>query len=533
MKQNNRKVDIIVPIYNAYEELVKCVESIEKWTDLEENRLILINDKSSDERVGTFLNKIQKNNIIVKNNVENQGFSANINLGMEQSDENDVILLNSDTVVTKGWVEKLRKCAYSDITIATVTPLSNNATLCSVPDFLEENKLPEGYSLDEYAELIEKISLKRYPEIPVSHGFCMYVKREVIKKIGNFDAETFEKGYGEENDFCYRAIQAGYYHVMCDDTFILHTGTSSFMSEEKRKYIEEHEKIIDSRYPVENHNVRVHCRDNPNALVSENIRFWIGYNKREKRKTILYLVQSDFRPDAKDNVGGTQLHVKDLTMGLRHQYDILVAARNENDLNVTLYTEEEQFSFKYYIGEKGAYRQFRSKKIAELYGKILDNFSVDVVHVHHTIGLTLEMFYEASKREIPLFATIHDFYFVCPTTDLMSNENKLCIGNENNEEACRNCLKCRTGIATTVPYLDIWRKENSDALKLVQKIFTPSESAKRVFTSYFKELEEKVTVIEHGSDPMQCSSCIKEVGEKFNVAFLGGINVAKVYKNVT
>ena len=245
----NLKVDIIIPIYNAYDEVVRCIESIKKWTDLEKNRLILVNDNSPDERIKTFLDQLKLTNTIVIHNENNKGFSANINIGMAQSDQNDVILLNSDTVVTQNWIEKLVKCAYSDKAIATVTPLSNNATLCSVPDFLQENKVPDEYTVDEYAELIERISLRKYPEIPVAHGFCMYVKREVIDKIGNFDAETFGRGYGEETDFCFRAIEVGYHHVMCDDTFILHTGTSSFVSEEKRKYIEAHEKIINDRYP--------------------------------------------------------------------------------------------------------------------------------------------------------------------------------------------------------------------------------------------------------------------------------------------
>ena len=63
----------------------------------------------------------------------------------------------------------------------------------------------------------------------------MFVKREVIDKVGYFDAETFGRGYGEENDFCYRAEQLGYHHVMCDNTFIYHSGTGSFLTEEKRE----------------------------------------------------------------------------------------------------------------------------------------------------------------------------------------------------------------------------------------------------------------------------------------------------------
>lgn len=525
----DKKVDIIIPIYNAFDELTRCMESIWKWTDLNNNRLILINDKSPDERIQKYLDEIQHENVVVVHNKENRGFPANINIGMAQSEENDVVLLNSDTVVTKGWLEKLRICAYSECMIASVTPLSNNATLCSVPNFCEENLVPDGYTVDEYAELIEKISMKKYPQIPVGHGFCMYVKREVIKKIGDFDAETFGRGYGEENDFCYRAIEAGYHHVMCDDTFILHTGTSSFVSEEKRKAIEMHERILDERYPELMQNVRIHCRDNPNAFVQENVKLWIKLNRMEKRETIMYLVQADFREDALDNVGGTQLHVKDLVFGVRKNFDVVVAARNGVYLNVTLYTREEQYFFKYYIGTQPVYEQFRSEQFAELYGKILDNFGVDCVHIHHTIGLTLELFYEARKRKLPIYATMHDYYYVCPTVKMLDQSDELCVGKAD-EEKCKQCLNKHCGIAMTIPYISIWREENLAALRLVNRIFVPSLSAKNIVGSYFDELQNKIEIIEHGAELILPEKISREEKKTFNVAFLGGISVAKGYR---
>ena len=100
-------VDIIIPIYNAYDDLCKCLQSVYRYTDLEENRLILINDNSSDIRIQPYLNNQANKNIIVIHNKENRGFSNNINLGIDQSKERDVILLNSDTIVTKNWVEKI------------------------------------------------------------------------------------------------------------------------------------------------------------------------------------------------------------------------------------------------------------------------------------------------------------------------------------------------------------------------------------------------------------------------------------------
>ena len=252
-----READIIIPIYNAYDDLKICISSILKYTDMKKHRLILVNDASPDKRISPYIRSLETERVIVLENKDNLGFSGSINHGIEVSKNRDVILLNSDTIVTSDWVEKIIECAYTDESIATVTPLSNNATLCSVPEFLAENQLPEGYSLEQYANLVEAVSMCLYPRIPVANGFCMFIKREVIEKIGLFDKETFQRGYGEENDFCYRAEQVGYHHVMCDNTYIYHTGTTSFLNDEKRKYIEVHQKILAERYPEQNHRIPI------------------------------------------------------------------------------------------------------------------------------------------------------------------------------------------------------------------------------------------------------------------------------------
>ena len=220
-------IDIIVPVYNALEDLKLCVESLKKHTDLQLDRVILIDDKSPDAAVYHYLKEAEMPGMVVLQNEKNLGFSGTVNRGLQQSCR-DVVLLNADTIVTANWVDKLVACAYSDAAIGTVTPFSNNATLCSIPNFCEENTVPQGMSIDSYAALIERCSLKKYPRITVAVGFCMYIKREVIQRVGLFDAETFQRGYGEENDFCWRAEQMGYTHVLCDDTYIYHSGTVSF-----------------------------------------------------------------------------------------------------------------------------------------------------------------------------------------------------------------------------------------------------------------------------------------------------------------
>lgn len=271
----SQQIDIIVPVYNGLEDVKKCVDSVKKNTDLSRHRLILVDDKSPDKDVLPYLKSVESEAVHVIESPVNEGFSASVNKGMKYSDR-DVILLNSDTIVTRGWVEKMIACAYSKRAAATVTPLSNAATLCSVPEFLQDNPLPEGYSAEKMGDLVEHCSIRRYPRVTVAVGFCMYIKREVLEKIGYFDAETFGKGYGEENDFCHRAEQQGYMHLMCDDTFIYHKGTASFESEEKKKLLEEHERILRERYPEYVQRNGQYCMKNPNRDLQENIKVYLN-----------------------------------------------------------------------------------------------------------------------------------------------------------------------------------------------------------------------------------------------------------------
>lgn len=513
-------VDIIIPIYNAFEDLELCLNSLYKFTDLKHNRLILINDNSSDERIIPFLNQQMKPNVIVIHNETNKGFSNNVNIGLSQSNVNDVILLNSDTILTANWVEKMMECAYSSETIGTVTPLSNNATLCSVPKLFQENKLPDGMDLDQAAAIVEQCSLKKYPQITVANGFCMLIKREVINLVGNFDAETFGRGYGEENDFCNRAEQMGYIHVMCDDTYIYHNGTKSFVSKEKEKYIEAHQKILYDRYPKQMYVNERHVAANPNRLIGENIGFFWSINNG--KKNILYVLQSDFREGAENNVGGTQMHVKHLTEGLKENNNIFVAAINGRYLQVTAYIGNGEYRYRFFVGDKADYFRFRDRNFAKIFREIYIAFRIDLVHVHHLLTMSLDVIYVADKLNIPVIFTAHDFWCICPNISLRNSDGELCLSKENNH--CKKCLAQNLKIYEKNTYIETWRREFHAALGLCKAVIVPSESTKKILCEYYPDLVDRIRVIYHGLDIEKQVRIPKRIEECIGIS-LGDWNV--------
>lgn len=487
------EVDIVIPIYNGYEDIQLCMDSIKKHTDLTRHRVLLINDCSPDERILPYLQSMQDEHIVLISNEKNMGFSANVNKGMQYSDR-DVILLNSDTIVTEGWVEKIIACAYREPEIATVTPLSNSATLCSIPVMCQDNRIPSNCTIDELGALVEKYSLKKYPRITVAVGFCMFIKREVINLVGTFDAETYERGYGEENDFCNRAEQYGYKHVMCDDTFVYHKGTASFNTKEKRKLCEAHDRILWERYPQQMQNNHIYCVTNPDQDIRDNIILQLKL--KNDRKNLLYVLQSDFREDGIDHVGGTQFHVKDLTMGLKEEYNVFVLAREDAYMRLTGYIDQERYTFLFYVGKPSPFPVFKDSTCKKLYEDILTYFNIQLIHIHHTLNHSFDLYKAADEKNIPVLLTMHDYYYVCPNVKLYDHEGRFCPGCDKKD--CVECLKRTVGIARQVPYIDFWRKQCRTVLQICRKVIFPSAEARDIVLKFYPELKEKTVVIEHG-----------------------------------
>lgn len=220
-------VCVVVPVFNAPEELDACLASVAATVGPDTDVLI-IDDASTDPATEIVINHWKARasaGWTFESNSINRGFVATANTGMRAC-ENDVVLLNSDTVVTPGWIEGLRRCLASDPSIATATPWTNNGEIASIPGFCQVNPVPRD--LPRVAEVIARAGTAYYPEIPTAVGFCMALSRNAIEQVGFFDEVLFGKGYGEENDFSLRAVNQGLRNVLCDDVYIAHLGGRSF-----------------------------------------------------------------------------------------------------------------------------------------------------------------------------------------------------------------------------------------------------------------------------------------------------------------
>jgi GT2 family glycosyltransferase len=218
---------IIIPVHNAPDELNACLASLRRNTP-EDVEGLLIDDASDDPSIQPMLQRwLADAGPLWRLEVlpQNIGFVGAVNHGMEMT-QGDVVLLNSDTLLTPGWLEGLQQCLASNVAIATATPWTNNGEIVSLPDFCRSNPLPAN--ADGVARVIAATGMPTYPEIPTAVGFCMAISRAALNQLGMFDQELFGLGYGEENDFCMRARQAGWKNVLCDSVYVGHVGGSSF-----------------------------------------------------------------------------------------------------------------------------------------------------------------------------------------------------------------------------------------------------------------------------------------------------------------
>ena len=234
--QKTRAIDVIVCVHDALDDVQRCLESISRARNDNQHRLIIVDDGSTSltaEYLKRFSDatpycELHRNNVA-------QGYSKAANRGLASATADLTILLNSDTIVTENWTEKLSDAVFSTPGIGIVGPLSNAASYQSIPDYrgvgdqTAINALPSDLTPEDMNRNCEQWTAAHIlPRVPLIHGFCFGITRPVIDKIGYFDEDNFPRGYGEENDYCFRATDAGFGLVVATHTYIFHAKSKSY-----------------------------------------------------------------------------------------------------------------------------------------------------------------------------------------------------------------------------------------------------------------------------------------------------------------
>ncbi len=242
-------VSILIVTHNSAEFVAPCLESIRDCTAYPAYEVIVVDNASSDataEIVGRYEEADRR--IGVTRLTENTGFAAGNNLAARQASGEYLIMLNVDTVVTSGWIERMLRHVRRDPSIGIICPVTNFAG--------NEIKINVDYSdarqMRNFALKVAREEQGRTTEIDVAPLYCALIPRRVWEQAGELD-EGFGLGMYEDDDFSVRVRRAGYRVTVAEDCFIHHFGQGSFSkmrSEEYQAIFESNRKRFEEKWKV-------------------------------------------------------------------------------------------------------------------------------------------------------------------------------------------------------------------------------------------------------------------------------------------
>lgn len=444
-------VDVIVPVYKGLADTQRCILSALGSQCATPWRLVVINDASPEPEVTAWLREIAaaEPRMLLLENPENLGFVGTVNRGMALSPEADVLLLNSDTEVANDWLDRLCATAHAHPLNGTVTPFSNNATICSYPRFCEANTLPAGHTTASLDTLVSKTCPGVAVEVPTGIGFCMYIRRDCLKAVGLFDVPNFGKGYGEENDFCCRAHALGWRNLHALDTFVLHSGGVSFGASKSQRELDAMETLR-----------RLHP-----GYEGAVMRFIAADPAQPYRRAIdIARLQASPLPKVlcvlHDRAGGTLRHVRELASSLSQSALLLALTPAPGErVRLSMALSAEELALEFHV-----HQQFDA--LVSLLGTI----GVSLVHFHHLLGHSAIVQTLPERLGVPFDFTAHDHFSYCPQISLTDHRNQYC--EEKGVDQCKACL-AKSPAPGGVDIVT-WRDTNREFLRHARHILAPS-----------------------------------------------------------
>jgi glycosyltransferase involved in cell wall biosynthesis len=309
-------------------------------------------------------------------------------------------------------------------------------------------------------------------------GFCMYLRAEALYETGVFDEEKFGRGYGEENDWCLRALDRGFRHLCACDVFVEHLGGVSFGKREKAQLVQRNLAVLTSEYPEYTQVVRAFIRKDPLAAARNSIgRVRLTARLKGFTRRVVFVTHG--------LGGGIDAHCRDLTERLEGEGVAVLTLAPSGAHGLELRFGDIRLGY----------------RRTEMLGTVaadLRALGVSFVHLHSDIGYEGDVWELPWKLGVPFDVTVHDYLAICPRVNLTNPEGRYC--REPSDPA--ECQRC---IAVHRPYLGLearygklggsvvsWRAVYGDRLFGARKVFVPNEDVAERFGRYFPDLPVEV-----------------------------------------
>lgn len=503
------KIDIVIPVYNGFNFLDNLFNSIEKNTDLN-YRIFAVNDCSTDERIQPLLNnwnKVFGSKMTIINNETNLGFVKSVNAALKQT-TNHVVLINTDVILPKNWASRLLYPIVTEQNVGSVTPFTNSAAIFSIPKMGQNNDFTGD--LEEVNTVIQTINTPyQNIKLPTGVGFCMAMNRNIINNIGLLD-EIFGRGYGEENDWCQRAIQRGYINTIAANLFVWHQHGGTFISDEKEKLIRDHMSILKKRYPRYDEDVQKTIGDG--RFLSLRFIGEVLYFSAIAEKCEVWFTHTWG--------GGTEIYIKRQFDNLKAD-TLCIEVKNDKCNCTTLTFLYKDYSNSILIDMDDAVLILTHlKKVNRV---VLNNLA----SYFDPIATLDKICYLKKKLNAKLSFLGHDLFPICPSINMINYENVYC--NINNFSSCEKCFhKINTeGKMKVNCSIQKWHSAWNKFLSYeVDEIILFSKSTAEIFSKLYPKTAKKINILPHHVPELRRVKIKKHDG--INIAVLGNIvNAAK------
>ena len=469
--QRNGDVVVVIPVYKGYDNTLATIYSV---LENEQNvgfRLVVINDASPEPALTEKLRKLSERGFFeyVENHT-NYGFVKTANKAFELARPHDVVLLNSDTIVYGDWLDRLHWHAVNEPTIATVTPFSNNATLCSYPEVNKDNYLAlecgSPATLDQYAR---DCNWRRGVRIPTGVGFCFYIRRNVLERLSGFDL-AFGRGYGEENDFCLRADKLGYRNILATDVFVYHKGKVSFGQGHREAFVAGQATLL-KKHPDYTRRLEAFSNSEIPQACRERLDLYRLIRQLGPRSAVMITLNA---------TGGIVTHVNELATQLeRESVSVLMLHVAGNSVKISLFNESRQIF-------SPALRPVNLNSNLGLLNDLLNWANPEIIHVHSFAGLnwrpTRSLMDALASQKNGYFVTLHDYDSVCHRHHMVDREGRYCSPMRLSD--CRACVQ---GDPEGRDFVDPLERQTAyqGFLERATRVFVPSQDAQTRLSQFF------------------------------------------------
>ena len=477
-----RPVDIVIPVYGALDLALACIGSVQAalpgWA-----RIVVVDDASPDPAVQRALRAIS--GVVLITQPSNRGFPAAANAGMRHDVTRDVVLLNSDTLVPPGWLQRLRDAAYAAPDIATVTPLSNDATLVSYPSVTAENPIPDRARTAALDALSHAANADERIDIPTAIGFCMYIRRDALAATGPFREDVFAQGYGEENDFCLRAGALGWRHVAATGVFVGHVGAQSFASA-REHLLKRNLGRLNRLHPGYDRMIRAFKSADPLAPARRRMDTarWIAARDApwswEGRSLLLV---------THDRAGGVLRSVEERATALRAQgirpIILRPALLADGGRGIELHDPA--------LGDTPNLRFALPAELPGLAALLAGDHPLRA-EIHHLIGHDHALMGLFPRLNIPFDIAVHDYSWFCPRVNLIGPEGRYC--GEPDVAGCELCIAAAgaTNGESTPPAT--LRARSAAEFSAAAAVIVPSPDAAKRLKRHFPATEPVIRPLE-------------------------------------